>query len=62
MTTILKATLAILTRLEVIGKRLMKKGKLQELRALSACSFRCQSYMTSVDVMQNRVSKLIDLV
>lgn len=76
-TTILKATLAVLKHLEAIGGKLgqtgtgEKQSQLQvedledipsELRALTACSFRYQSYITSMEVMRNRVGKLIELL
>lgn len=74
ITTILKAALVVLTHLEAIGGKLGQRenqNQLQfedpedtpsELRALAACSFRYQSYIKSMKVMQNRVGKLIELV
>lgn len=77
VTTMLKATLEILSHLEVIGGKLMQIEQREnksshevedhqdtpsELRALAACSFRYQAYITSMEVMRNRVGKLVELV
>ena len=34
----------------------------KELRALAACSLRCQAYLASVELMQSRVGRLVKLV
>lgn len=77
ITTILKAGLAVLTHLEAIGGKLgqteprANQGQPQvgeiddtpsELHALTACLFRYQSYIASMEVMRNRVEKLIEFV
>lgn len=77
ITAILKAALAVLTHLEAIGGKFGqgRPGKDQsplpvedsedtpsELRAITACSFRYQAYITSIEVMRSRVGKLVELV
>jgi hypothetical protein len=76
MITIFKATIASLDQLQSIGDTIQQSERsskqeyqgvpsqdsCQELEALASLSQNCRSYMASVEVMQNRAAKLIDLV
>jgi hypothetical protein len=73
MMAIFKATLATLEKLQVIGNAILTKEmakdvkavpemERKELQSLAILSQRCQSYMNSVEIMQNRAAKLIQLV
>jgi len=80
MTTIFKATITSLDKLQSIGDSIRQsesesesssdqeyqvvplQDSFQELEALATLSQNCHSYLASVEVMQNRAAKLIDLV
>ena len=78
MTTIFKATITSLGKLQSIGDSIRQsesenssdqeyqvvplQDSFQELEALATLCQNCHSYLASVEVMQNRAAKLIDLV
>jgi hypothetical protein len=77
MTAVFKATLATVNRLKAIGVEIQAaetvivpkaatgnalKTQRKELQSLAMLAEQCQSHMNSVEIMANRVSKLIDLV
>lgn len=77
MTAVFKATLATVKRLEAIGAEIQAaetvtvlkaaagnalKTQRKELQSLAMLAEQCQSHMNSVEIMANRVGKLIDLV
>ena len=74
ITTIMTASITTIEKLEVICEDMKKRcepnmtgveynaNPSPELQTLASLEQKCRSYRDSVEVMQNRVGKLIDLV
>jgi hypothetical protein len=70
ITTIMTATMTTIETLKVVCQDIDRKSELTsiecnlnpEVQALASLAQKCHSYKESVEVMQNRVGKLIDLV
>lgn len=73
ITTIMTATMTTIETLKVVCQDIDGKAKASDLtsiecnlnpevQALASLAQKCHSYKESVEVMQNRVGKLIDLV
>ena len=75
MSTIFRATLFTLDKLQMVCDQILTEERLRlseassnhidrckEQNAFRVLSQRCRSYMNSVEIMQNRAGKLIELV